>query len=430
MPNMLKRLSKLEQPIRVGIIGAGAMGKGLLYQCSITPGMRCVGISDIDTSKAIDALNSLGIPNRQIGSPEGMREISDTNLAAACIDSQLLIDADHVDVIIEATSSILEGAQYVIKALQVGKTVVLMNSEIDLAFRPYFDQIAVENDTVCSSIDGDQYGVISHLIDDMHMWGFQLVLAGNIKGFLNRQANPTNIIAEADQRNLDYRMCTAYTDGSKLNVEMALVANTYGLRCDIPGMNGLRAVNVGDALRSYDLNTFRNNGAVVDYIIGAEPGGGVFAIGYHEHPYQQYMLNYYKMGHGPYYLFYRPYHLCHIEAMESVARAYLDNNPLLAPVAGYQTEVYAYAKHNLKIGEYLDGLGGYTCYGQIDNSNGQWQVEGVPICLSDKLRLKRSVRGGQPVMLQDVDWLSSSDAFQLYAKSREAGRRVSSPTKK
>lgn len=427
--NMLERLSKLEQPIRVGIIGAGAMGKGLLYQCSITPGVRCIGIADIDFKKAIDALNSLGIASRQVKSQEDMCEIADSTLAAACISPQLLIDADHVDVIIEATSSIMDGAQYVMRALQTGKTVVLMNSEIDLAFRPYFDQVAAENDTVCSSIDGDQYGVIAHLIDDMKMWGFQLVLAGNIKGFLNRNANPTNIIAEADKRNLDYRMCVAYTDGTKLNIEMALIANAYELRCDIPGMNGLRAAHVGDALRSYDLNAFKNDGAVVDYIVGAEPGGGVFAIGYHQHPYQQYMLNYYKMGTGPYYLFYRPYHLCHVESTESVARAYLDREALLHPSAGYHTEVYAYAKHNLKMGEYLDGLGGYTCYGQIDNSRGDWRSEGIPICLSDKLRLTRSVNEGQLVSLQDVEWDPNNELFQLYAKSREAGRRVSLPTK-
>ena len=131
-----------------------------------------------------------------------------------------------------------------------------MNAEIDLLFGPYFAELAEANGVVCTSIDGDQYGVLKHLIDDFELWGFQPVMAGNIKGFLDRYANPTKIIAEADKRRLDYKMCTSYTDGTKLNIEMAIIANAFGMRTIKPGMTGPCADRVTEV---FDLFDFEKN---------------------------------------------------------------------------------------------------------------------------------------------------------------------------
>jgi predicted homoserine dehydrogenase-like protein len=138
-------------------------------------------------------------------------------------------------------------------------------------------------------------------------------MAGNIKGFLDRYSNPTAIVPEADKRGLGYRMATAYTDGTKLNVEMALLANGLGLSASRPGMTGPPARHVQDALRLFDLAATHERGeAVVDYVLGAQPGGGVFVVGFCDDPYQRRMMEYYKMGPGPFFLFSRPYHLCHV----------------------------------------------------------------------------------------------------------------------
>ena len=127
-------------------------------------------------------------------------------------------------------------------------------------------------------------------------------------------------------------MCTAYTDGTKLCIEMALLANALGLATPVPGMHGPRAAHVREVFDLLDVDgLWRRHGPFVDYVLGAQPDGGVFAIGRCEHPYQRDMMAYYKMGKGPLYLFYRPYHLCHVEAMKCVAEAALDGRSLLEP---------------------------------------------------------------------------------------------------
>ena len=419
---MLERLSLLDKPMRVGIIGAGAMGKGLTYQCGITPGLECVALADLVIDKAIACAAALGRPYRVATSAAEMHEVITKGLLAVCVDGLLVATCEAVDVVVEASSAIVPGARFVMAALETAKPVVLMNAEIDLTFGPYFVKLAGDKGTVCTSCDGDQYGVIKHLVDELTLWGFELVMAGNIKGFLNRDANPTNIIPEADKRNLDYKMCTAYTDGTKLGIEMALLANALGLHTDVPGMHGPRAAHVKDALTLFDLESmWEGREGVVDYLLGAEPNCGVFALGYCDNPYQQQMLAYYKMGPGPFYVFYRPYHLCHVEAMASIARAVLDNEMLLEPKGGFRTNVYAYAKRDLKSGEELDGVGGFTCYGMIENCGPSWPEEGLPICLSEGLRLNRQVRKGEPIPLRAVTYDPNSAGFELYAQAREVG---------
>jgi predicted homoserine dehydrogenase-like protein len=166
-------------------------------------------------------------------------------------------------------------------------------------------------------------------------------------------------------------------------------------------------------LRLFDFASIRAEGApCVDYILGAEPGGGVYAIGFCEHAYQRSMMEYYKMGPGPFYLFYRPYHLCHVEAMDCIVEAVLDGCSLLEPLYGFRTNVFAYAKRDLKAGEKLDGVGGYACYGLIDNCGGRHP--GLPICLAEDLVLQANIARDSPILLSDVELPVSRSDFDLY----------------
>lgn len=419
--SVMGRLRGLREPIRIGIVGAGAMGRGLCYQASITPGMECVLVADLALDRAVGCGDLVGRDVRQVGSAAAGCDAIDAGALAVCEDGMLAAACDRVDVIVEASSAVYEGARYCLAALERGAPVVLMNAEIDLAFGPLLAQVAVANATVCTSTDGDQHGVIKRLVDELALWGFELVMAGNIKGFLDRDANPASIVPEADKRHLDYRMCTAYTDGTKLCVEMALVANALGLRTDVPGMHGPPAGHVSECLELFDLERLRCGPApVVDYLLGAEPGGGVYAIGYCDHPYQRDMMQYYKMGPGPFYLFYRPYHLCHVEAMRTIAESVLEAQALLQPWAGRVTDVTAYAKRDLREGEILDGIGGYCCYGLIEN-RGDQVSPGLPICVCEGARLRRGVRRGQRIGTSDVDLHDAEPAVALYRQSLAEG---------
>jgi predicted homoserine dehydrogenase-like protein len=416
-----RRRGSPERPVRIAIVGAGAMGKGLLYQATVTPGVRCVGVADLTAERAVSCIRSLGLPARAAGSAAEVRAAWRRGEIAACSDGELLATAEPVDVLIESSSSIGPAMRFARAAIEHGKHLVLMNSEIDLAFGPLLLRLADEHGVTYTSCDGDQHTVLKRLTDSITAWGFELVMAGNIKGFLDRYADPTSIAPEAARRDLSCEMCTAYTDGTKLNIEMALLANGIGLSSPRPGMNGPRAADVREVLSLLDVAaTWREHGPYVDYILGAEPGGGVFAVGHCDHPYQQRMMAYYKMGEGPFYLFYRPYHLCHVEAMECVLDA-ARGRSLLAPVHGLRTNVFAHAKRPLRAGEVLDGIGGYTCYGLIDNCGAAGSHPGLPICLAAGGRVLRDVPKDAPVLMRDVRLESGGAELDLY----RAAQRIS-----
>jgi predicted homoserine dehydrogenase-like protein len=420
----LRKLGSRPEPIRIGLVGMGAMGKGLLYQCRVTPGMECVAMADLVPERAIHCAEMEGLPYKVAHTAAEVEDAIRGGFTAICEDGELVAGCSQAGVLVEASSAIGRAGAYAVTALQTGKHAVMMNAEADLVFGPYLMDLAHRQGLVYTSCDGDQHGVIRHLVNDLELWGFELVMAGNIKGFLDRYSNPTKIIPEADKRNLDYKMATAYTDGTKLNIEMALVANALNLRTRTPGMTGPKAGNVQQVMRLFDFTSIRAEGiraegnACVDYILGAEPGGGVYAIGFCEHPYQRSMMEYYKMGPGPFYLFYRPYHLCHVEAMECIVDAVVDGSSLLEPVYGFKTNVFAYAKRDLKAGEKLDGIGGYACYGLIDNCpDGH---PGLPICLAEDVKLRRNIPRDSPILLSDVESPASRADFVLYERALSA----------
>ena len=418
--DVLAALKARESAVRVGLVGAGAMGKGILYQTLLTPNVRCVALCDIRVDEAVACARELGIDHEVVSSAPAMEDAIRAGRLAICEDGMLVAGCEQVDVFVESSSSIIPGARFTTAALQSGKHVNLMNAEIDLVFGPYFLDLARKNGVTYTSCDGDQHTVLKNVIDDMSLWGFELVMAGNIKGFLDRSADPIRIKPEADKRRLDYKMCTAYTDGTKLCIEMALIANALGLETTKPGMTGPRANHVDEVLDLFDFEAlWEKRQPVVDYILGALPGGGVYAVGYQDQPFQSFMLNYYKMGPGPFYVFYRPYHLCHVESIASIVRPALDGFSLLQPDHGFRTDVFAYAKKDLRAGEMLDGIGGHACYGLIENVNNK-PHDGLEICLAEDLTLKHDVQANQMIRMSDVQVEAERDDFKLRRLALEA----------
>ncbi|ELR71673.1 Homoserine dehydrogenase [Fulvivirga imtechensis AK7] len=417
-----ERLHKLEKSINVAIIGIGSIGKGLVYQAYRTPGIKPVAISDIKLDKAIECAEWLNIDYKVVSSVSELNRCIEGGKLAVCQEGEVLASSPLIDVLIESSNAILQGAHHALKGISTGQHIVMMNYEAELMYGPYLLQKANEQGVVYTCADGDQPTVIKTLVDEMDLWGFDLVMAGNMKGFMDRYTDPTKIIPEADKRNLDHKMCSSYTDGSKLCVEMAVLANALDLRTAIPGMYGHKIKSIYDIFDAYDFEEiYKDKKPVVDYVLGAEPKGGVFAIGYTEEKFQQYTLDWFppNMGPGPFYLFYRPYHLGHIEAMACVAEAYLDGSARLQPNYGMKTNVFAYAKRDLEAGEALDGMGGYAAYGLIENLADNTGNPGIPICLAEGIKLKRAIAKDERINLEDVDFDSNDPSFELYFKALE-----------
>lgn len=387
--------------------GVGAMGLGLAHQIAVTPNTRLAGLCDLQLGRAVSCCERLGLRHQVVTNADEANSAMASGAVAVTDNGMALAGTEAGEIYFEASSAIGDSARLVLEAIEHGKHPIMMNAESDFAFGPLLAARAHEAGVLYTSTDGDQYGVLKKVADEVESWGFDLVMYGNIKGFLDQRADPKSIIAEADKRNLDYKMCAAYTDGTKLNIEMALIANVNGGRPAVPGMLGPKAALVGDTLKLFDFDKIWDGGEpLVDYILGAEPGGGVFVIGYSDDPYRREMMRYYKMGEGPYYVFYRPYHLCHLEAVPTALQNIRSGIPLMQAVRP-ATEVVAYAKRPLQAGTELDGIGGFACYGLIE---AQPVEDGLPICLADKVTLRRDLGPDERITLADVTF---GDTYEI-----------------
>jgi predicted homoserine dehydrogenase-like protein len=418
MTDLLSRLRALPQKIRVGLIGVGNIGRGIVYQSSTTPGMECVAIADIRIERATAWAARLRRDYVIVENLADMYAAINKGRLAVCNDGNLVAQCELMDVMVDSSSSIAGGSQFALAAIAHHKHVVMMNSEADLIFGPYLLAQAQREGVVYTSADGDQHTVLKRLINEIELWGFQTVLAGNMKGYLDRYSNPTAIIPEADKRFLDYKMCTSYTDGTKLCIEMALIANSIGGRTMVPGMHGPRIKDIYNVFQYFDFHTLWDGKTpLVDYVLGAYPPGGVFVVGFNDHPHQMETIGSYlpsRIGPGPFYVFHRPFHLGHIEVIACIAEAFLDGWAILQPTYGLMTNVYAYAKKDLCQGDVLDGVGGYSIYGLIENSLDNLPRPGVPICLAEDVTLRRDIQKDEKIFLEDVVYEPSDPRFKIF----------------
>ena len=423
MFGLLDQLRKVKSPTKIGIVGIGSIGRGMVLQSSLTPGIECSAIADINLSRAIEVASQFNYNYKVVNNLSGMNEAIRKGQLAVCEDGNLIASSEQINVFIESTSSIIGGGLFGDKALDHNQHLIMMNYEADLMYGSYLMTKARRKNLVYTVCDGDQPAVIKRIIEEVEFMGFKTVMAGNMKGFLNRYVTPLSIKEEAEKRDLDPKMCASYSDGSKLCIEMAVMANGIGGYTVTPGMLGPKMSNIHEIFDHYDFHKIWNGeDPMVDYVLGAKPSGGVFVIGYTDHPYQKSTLSWLPpdMGPGPFYLFYRPYHLCHFEFAATVAEVVLNNRAVLKPDHGFKTNVYAYAKKDLKKGEMLDGLGGYGCYGLIENCSENKLKAGLPICLAENVLLKRDIPRDGKIFLEDIDYNANSEGFALFSKSIQA----------
>ena len=338
--------------IRVGLVGAGCMGRGIAAQINLTKGMELSWIADLDGAAAESAAAL-------------------TSSAKHGTDFEALIEEHPIDVLVEATNSIEAAYHYCNTALDSNAHVVLMNAEVDLAYGDLLAEKAQSKNLIVTSDAGDQHGVLASMIHEADLMGFDIVQAGNIKGFLDRRATPDSIRHEAEKRNLSPIQCCAYTDGTKLHIEMAVLANALGYLPPTGGMTGPSAKRVEEALTLFDFGSYGETPRI-DYLLGSEPGGGVYLIvknkeGLPEE--QNFYLNYYKLNTSPcgkYHLLYRPYHLCHLETPKAIFSA-IQGEAILAPRNSKTCDVYAYAKKDLPKGTSIQhAIGSAEVYGLVE----------------------------------------------------------------
>jgi predicted homoserine dehydrogenase-like protein len=393
-------------PVRVAMVGAGAMGRGIARQIfRAFPGLRLVAIANRTLDNARRAYEEAGVDAvAAVESVSALEQAIEAGTYAVTEDPQLLCEAGPIEALIEVTGTINYAAHAVRHAIRHGKHVILMNAELDGTVGPILKQEADREGVVISACDGDQPGVEMNLYRFVKTIGLQPVVCGNIKGLQDRFRNPTTQADFARTWGLGVAMVTSFADGTKVSFEQAIVANGTGFRAPQRGLNQWEhRAHVDELVQRYDRDELLASGGIVDYVVGAQPAPGVYVIACADEPYERRMLALYKKGDGPLYSFYTPQHLCHLEVPISVARVVLCGDAILAPLAGPVVEVVATAKRDLRAGETLDGIGGYMTYGQCENAAATSAERLLPMGVAEGCQMVRAAAIDQVLTYDDVE---------------------------
>ncbi|MGY3446399.1 MULTISPECIES: NAD(P)H-dependent oxidoreductase [unclassified Bradyrhizobium] len=404
----LERLQRTGTPIRVGMVGAGFMAKGIARQMlQYTKGIELAAICNRHLDEARKAYAESGESNvTQVRRVDELDDCITRSRRAITDDPMLLCNADGIDVILEVTGTIEFAAGVVMQAIARTKHVVMMNAELDGTLGPILKTYADRAGVVITNTEGDQPGVIMNLYRWVKGLGIRPVLCGNIKGLHDPYRNPTTQEGFARKWGMKAPMVTSFADGTKISFENAIVANATGMRVARRGMHG-PVVEAGtpiqEAVNWYPVDELLDGPGIVDYCVGAMPNPGIFVLGTTNDAVEKHYLSLYKMGAGPLYCFYWPYHLCHFEVPFTVARAAIFKDAAITPLGAPCVDVVAAAKRDLRAGEVLDGLGHYMTYGLCENAQVAHAEHLLPIGLAEGCRLRRNIARDHVLAYDDVE---------------------------
>ncbi len=407
-------------PIRVGLVGAGYAGRGFAARIiRRTPGVELVAVANRTIDEAARAYRDAGVDAPgQVGSAADLDVAIRNRRPVITDDPTILTDAAGVEAIVEATGEVEFGAGVAVRTIAAGKHLILINAELDSCLGPLLKTRADAAGVVLTDMAGDQPAVIMDLVDEVRLLGFRPLLAGNIKSLLDHKRTPETQKAFAEAHGQRPKMITSFADGTKIAAEMGVVSNATGFGVAERGMRGPRAERVEQAPERFDIEALMER-PIVDYLLGAEPSFGVFVLAHEDDALARAYLKFYKMGDGPVYTFYRPLHLGPLETVQSVARAVLQHDAAAAPLGGPVTEVIAQAKRPLKAGETLDGIGGFTVYGMLENVAAAREARLLPMGLTDGAVILNDVAEDAAVTLDDVRLAPDRLATRLWQEQFE-----------
>lgn len=404
----LKALEEENKKIRVGVVGAGLMGTGLVTQMSVMKGITPAILVDRTEEKAINTYLSAGISREEIIVAKSLDEINygmEQGKYIVSSNIEYASKANLVDVVVDATGRPDAGAQIAMNSINNKKHIVMLNIEADATVGHILSKYAQEAGVVYTGSAGDEPGAVKELYDFADLLGFDvLALCKGKNNPLDFTVTPDKLIQRASKVNLNPRMLTSFIDGTNTMIEMSVVANATGFIPDIRGCHGPDAElkTLAQIFSLKEEGGILNQYGIVDFVKGVAPG--VFAVISSEKAIVNEQMSFLKMGDGPNYILYRPYHLTSLETPISVARAYFDKIPTIAPLSGRpSTEVITIAKRDLKAGEYLDSIGGYTVYGSLETYNKAKEENLVPIGLiNENTRVIKDKKMGHTISYDDL----------------------------
>ena len=399
----LARRADEGRPVRVGLIGAGEMGTDLILQIGMMRGIEVAAVASRRPQHIFNALEIAGLGSdlaELCGNAGAAQQSIERGHMALCEGAEMVCQVDSVDVVIDATGRPNAGAEIALAAIEHGKHMVMMNVEADVTVGPVLAEAAARAGVVYTVGAGDEPSSTLELYRFVEALGYPVVAAGKGKNnAYNTTAVPDDYREEATRRNMSPRMLVEFVDGSKTMIEMTALANATGLVPDVPGMHGPAAAldDLHKVLIPKEDGGVLSRKGVVDYSIGKGVAPGIFVIAEMAHPRLRERMNDLALGEGPYYTFYRPYHLTSLEVPLSAAAAVLYQRSNMMPLARPVAETIALAKRDLAAGETLDAIG-ETCYhGWAMTREDAQAIGGVPMGLLHGGTTIRALKKGEPL---------------------------------
>jgi predicted homoserine dehydrogenase-like protein len=405
---------------RVAVVGAGFIGRGLVHRLQKLDGFAPPLVANRDVGKAQDALHRAGLPQDEVvvsADPSELTQALDAGRAAVSPDAGVLPEIAGIDVVVEATGALEHGTRVMLAALEAGRPVVSMNAEVDALLGHHLEAVASRTGAVYTIADGDQPGVLLRMIDETRRLGLDVAVALNCKRNLDVHQSPEDSAPFARRDGTSVAMTTAFGDGTKMQIENVVTANLSGLAPPPIGTPGVRTqlADVADDVRTSGLP----HGSV-HYTLGGDFGGGVLVLASSQDPdFDAPYLRYGKLGGGPWYPLFRPYHLIHMEVPTTLDQIIAGGGALGHRTPEPVAACVAVAKRDLAAGTQLDGIGGGTTYGlaaAIDEAEGL-----LPVGLAQHARTRRPVRIDHPIAFDDVEVDGDAYLVQLLEDELPAG---------
>jgi predicted homoserine dehydrogenase-like protein len=409
------------KPIRVGMVGAGNMAQTIANTLlTPAPGIRLVAIANRTLSKASTVFANAGASSsREVSSSAELSAAVAAGVPAVTTDAQLLCSSEAIDVILEATGTVEFASGVAVSAIDHKKHVVLANAELDSTLGPILRRRAAAAGVVITNMDGDEPGVAMNLLRYARSMGLNPVAAGNLKGMLDPYRTPETQREFAEKHGQTAKIVCSFADGTKMAMEGVILANSSGFRVAKRGMHGPKCAHVNEIAQKLPLEELLDGG-LVDFALGAAPHTGAWIVVHEPNPAKRKTLAYLKLGDGPLYVLYTPYHLPHIQIASTIARAALIDDATTAPLGAPSCEVATLAKRDLKAGEVLDGVGGFLSYGLIDNADVFTAENLLAMGLSEGARLLRDIPKDQAITLSDVELPAGRNCDKLRAEQLAA----------
>jgi len=417
----LAEREKTGRPIRIGLIGCGEMGTDLVTQVSLMRGIRIAAIAErrgLGSARAVKIAGDPRLSLKEAGSCAAMNRAIEAGAIAVVPDAALIAACDLVDVVVDATGKPAVAAEFGLKAMENGKHLVMMNVEADVTIGAYLKHEADRLGVIYSVGAGDEPSSTMELIEFVTAMGHDVVAAGKGKNNpLNPDATPDAYEEEAERRDMNPRMLVEFVDGSKTMVEMAAIANATGLVPDKPGMHG-PAASLDDLCKVLVPESgggILSKKGCVDYSVGRGVAPGIFVVAEMAHPRLRERMNDLKLGPGPYYTFYRPYHLTSLEVPLTCARVVLHGKPDMVPLPNPVAEVCAVAKRDLRPDETFDAIGEYMYRSWTMTADEARASRAVPVGLLERGKVTGPIRKGDLITYDRAQPDAGSKLVQMRA---------------